>query len=75
MGCSSLWALFIMFEVRMKDYGSATNILFRAAHACPYSKNLYILGLKLLHSHLTEPQCEELIHIMLENNLRTRILT
>ncbi|KAJ9059574.1 hypothetical protein DSO57_1001113 [Entomophthora muscae] len=75
MGCSSLWALFIMFEVRMKDYGSATNILFRAAHACPYSKNLYILGLKLLHSHLTESQCEELIHIMLENNLRTRILT
>ncbi|KAI0225314.1 hypothetical protein L0F63_002426 [Massospora cicadina] len=73
-GCSALWALFITFEIRLREYAAATSLLFRAIHACPASKDLCTLGLVQLRSHLSEGQMEELIHLMMENNLRIRAL-
>ncbi|XP_027358649.1 protein NRDE2 homolog isoform X2 [Abrus precatorius] len=76
--CSSviLWRCYIVFEMEMAhDPSAARRVFFRAIHACPWSKRLWLDGFLKLNSVLTAKELSDLQEVMRDKelNLRTDI--
>lgn len=76
--CSSvlLWRCFIVFEMEIAhDPSAARRVFFRAIHACPWSKRLWLDGFLKLNSVLTARELSDLQEVMRDKelNLRTDI--
>ncbi|EPS61854.1 hypothetical protein M569_12939, partial [Genlisea aurea] len=72
-----LWRLYVGFETggARGDASAAKRVLFRAVHACPWSKKLWVEGLAELESVLTAKEMGDLHEVMRDKelNLRTDI--
>jgi hypothetical protein len=78
MLCSSvvLWRCYIGYELNIAhDPSAARRIFFRAIHACPWSKRLWLDGFLKLNSVLTGKELSDLQEVMRDKelNLRTDI--
>ncbi|XP_020231564.1 protein NRDE2 homolog isoform X1 [Cajanus cajan] len=76
--CSSvvLWRCYIEFEMEVAhDPSAARRVFFRAIHACPWSKRLWLDGFLKLNSVLTAKELSDLQEVMRDKelNLRTDI--
>ncbi|CAN1265751.1 Nuclear exosome regulator NRDE2 [Linum perenne] len=71
-----LWRMYISYEINIAcNLSSARRIFFRAIHACPWSKKLWLDGFRNLKSILTVKELSDLQDVMREKelNLRTDI--
>ncbi|XVF53734.1 hypothetical protein PTKIN_Ptkin05aG0122600 [Pterospermum kingtungense] len=71
-----LWRLYVSYEINVvRDPSAARRIFFRAIHACPWSKKLWLDGFLKLNSILTPKELSDLQEVMREKelNLRTDI--
>ncbi|XVE57225.1 hypothetical protein DITRI_Ditri04bG0074100 [Diplodiscus trichospermus] len=71
-----IWRLYIAYEINIVGNTSAgRRIFFRAIHACPWSKKLWLDGFIKLNSILTAKELSDLQDVMREKelNLRTDI--
>ncbi|KAK7314710.1 hypothetical protein VNO77_33237 [Canavalia gladiata] len=76
--CSSvvLWRCYIIFEMEIAhDPSAARRVFFRAIHACPWSKRLWLDGFLKLNSVLAAKELSDLQDVMRDKelNLRTDI--
>lgn len=71
-----LWRLYLSYEINVGcNISSAKRIYFRAIHACPWSKRLWLDGFQKLNSVLTLKELSDLQEVMRDKelNLRTDI--
>ncbi|KAK6925447.1 siRNA-mediated silencing protein NRDE-2 [Dillenia turbinata] len=71
-----LWRFYIAYEVNIVcNPSSAKRIYFRAIHACPWSKRLWLDGFRKLSPVLTAKELSDLQEVMRDKelNLRTDI--
>ncbi|KAL6962786.1 hypothetical protein U1Q18_037745 [Sarracenia purpurea var. burkii] len=71
-----LWRCYIEYEMNVAcNPSAARRIFFRAIHACPQSKKLWLDGFLKLHSVLTAKELSDLQEVMQDKelNLRTDI--
>ncbi|XP_061356034.1 uncharacterized protein LOC133300491 isoform X2 [Gastrolobium bilobum] len=76
--CSSvvLWRCYVVYELDIAhDPSAARRVFFRAVHACPWSKRLWLDGFLKLNSVLTAKELSDLQEVMRDKelNLRTDI--
>ncbi|KAI9313832.1 NRDE-2, necessary for RNA interference-domain-containing protein [Dichotomocladium elegans] len=67
-----IWRLYIDHEVRTKNLERAKALYYRAVRACPWSKELYLLGIQALSRSLTEKELHEIVSLMMEKEIRLR---
>ncbi|KAI8393343.1 NRDE-2, necessary for RNA interference-domain-containing protein [Radiomyces spectabilis] len=67
-----LWKLYIEHEVRKGDLEKARSLLYRSVRECPWSKELYLLGLRLLGPTMSEKEIHEMTSLMMEKEIRLR---
>ncbi|KAG0609755.1 hypothetical protein M758_7G011500 [Ceratodon purpureus] len=68
-----LWRTYLAYEYDInQNIESARRIYFRAIHACPWSKKLWLDGFTMLSSVLTAKQLAEFQEIMRDKELRIR---
>lgn len=71
-----LWRCYISYEMNVAcDPSAARKVYFRAIHACPWSKKLWLDGFLKLNSILTAKELSDLQEVMRDKelNLRTDI--
>lgn len=71
-----LWRCYLAYEVEVEcNPSAAKRIFFRAIHACPWSKRLWLDGFQKLSSTLSVKELSDLQEVMQEKelNLRTDI--
>ncbi|KAG6676062.1 hypothetical protein I3842_15G134600 [Carya illinoinensis] len=71
-----LWRCYIAYEINIAcNPSAARRIFFRAIHACPWSKRLWLDGFLKLNSILTAKELSDLQEVMRDKelNLRTDI--
>lgn len=71
-----LWRSYIAYEIKIAcNPSAAKQIFFRAIHACPGSKRLWLDGFRKLNSILTAKELSDLQEVMRDKelNLRTDI--
>ncbi|GMQ11676.1 hypothetical protein CsSME_00054208 [Camellia sinensis var. sinensis] len=76
--CNSvlLWRCYIAYEINVEcNPSAARRIFFRAIHACPWSKKLWLDGFLKLHGVLSAKELSDLQEVMQgkELNLRTDV--
>ncbi|RKP08540.1 NRDE-2, necessary for RNA interference-domain-containing protein [Thamnocephalis sphaerospora] len=69
----SIWSAYIAFELRQKRPSKAKKVLFRALSACPWHKELCMLAFSLPTNTLTAEECQEVVDLMMEREMRLRI--
>lgn len=71
-----LWRCYLSYEMNVAcDPSAARRVYFRAIHACPWSKKLWLDGFLKLNSRLTAKELSDLQEVMRDKelNLRTDI--
>ncbi|GAB2286590.1 hypothetical protein Dimus_020987 [Dionaea muscipula] len=71
-----LWRCYIAYEINVAgNFSAAKRIYFRAIHACPWSKKLWLDGFLKLNGILTAKELSDLQEVMQDKelNLRTDI--
>ncbi|KAI9303040.1 NRDE-2, necessary for RNA interference-domain-containing protein [Cunninghamella echinulata] len=69
-----LWKLYIQHEIRLENNEKAKSLLYRAVRECPWSKDLFMTGLKLLNDSFSTKELLDLTSLMMEKDIRTRIM-
>ncbi|KAI7885758.1 DUF1740-domain-containing protein [Lichtheimia hyalospora FSU 10163] len=67
-----VWKLYIEHEIRCKNMDRAKSLYYRAVRACPWSKELYLLGIRVLSRQLSEKELHEMVSLMMEKEIRMR---
>ncbi|KAI7849022.1 NRDE-2, necessary for RNA interference-domain-containing protein [Circinella umbellata] len=67
-----LWKLFIEHEIKCGEMTKAKSLFYRAIRACPWSKEICLLGIRLLSRCLSEKELHEIISLMMEKEIRLR---
>ncbi|KAI4326320.1 hypothetical protein MLD38_031646 [Melastoma candidum] len=68
-----LWRSYIAYEIDVaQNPSSAKRIFFRAIHACPWSKRLWLEGFLKLSSVLTAKELSDLQEVMRDKELNIR---
>ncbi|KAJ3695951.1 hypothetical protein LUZ60_001328 [Juncus effusus] len=68
-----LWRLYIDYEINIVcNPSSARRVFFRAIHACPWSKKLWLDGFRKLSSILTLKELSDLQEVMRDKELNIR---
>lgn len=71
---AGLWKLYIIFCVQTPQFRYlAKDVWFRALKACPWAKELYILGFENLHDLIKFDQLKETWRVMGEKELRVHV--
>lgn len=71
-GSALCWELYLRFEVALGKIDAATKVLYRGIASCPWSKSLYMNGLRILRAYLSEEECHELLEFMESKELSVR---
>ncbi|KAK8952254.1 hypothetical protein KSP39_PZI004633 [Platanthera zijinensis] len=68
-----LWRCYLAYEVEIaRNPSAARRIFFRAIHACPWSKRLWLDGFEKLSSVLTAKELSDLQEVMRDKEIRLR---
>ncbi|KAL9542170.1 hypothetical protein MBANPS3_008745 [Mucor bainieri] len=68
-----LWKCYIQFELMQDNTQKARSLFYRSIRECPWSKELYMLGIKSFGADMDEKEANELISLMMEKEIRLRI--
>lgn len=68
-----LWKCYIQFELMQDNTQRARGLFYRSIRECPWSKELYMLGIKSFGANMDEKEANELISLMMEKEIRLRI--
>lgn len=70
-----MWRCYISYEIHISNFPAARRVFFRAIHACPWSKMLWLDGFQKLHNIITAKELMDLQEVMRDKelNLRTDI--
>uniref|UniRef100_K3WGA6 Suppressor of forked domain-containing protein n=1 Tax=Globisporangium ultimum (strain ATCC 200006 / CBS 805.95 / DAOM BR144) TaxID=431595 RepID=K3WGA6_GLOUD len=71
-GNALCWRLCLRFEVALGKIDAARKIFYRGLAKCPWSKALYLDGIRVLRPYLSEEECKELIEFMAAKELHVR---
>ncbi|KAI8876533.1 DUF1740-domain-containing protein [Backusella circina FSU 941] len=66
-----LWKLYIEFEMKQKSYSKAQSLFYRSLRECPWSKELYLIGIQKFQ--LSKKEINELISLIMEKEIRLRV--
>jgi len=66
--------MYINWELSRRDHLNAKRIFFRAIHACPQAKTVWMDGLQFLYQSqsVTKRELIELVDVIQEKELRVR---
>eukprot|EP00250_Pteridium_aquilinum_P014193 c21834_g1_i2 orf=187-3744(-) len=68
-----LWRFYMAYELQVRgDMDAARRVYFRAIHACPWSKLLWLDGFKKMSTGLSAKELSDFQDIMREKELRLR---
>ncbi|XP_024528275.1 protein NRDE2 homolog [Selaginella moellendorffii] len=67
-----LWRLYVAYELAQNNNEGARRVFFRAIHACPWSKALWIDGFQKMSTVLSVKELSDLVDIMRDKELRIR---
>jgi len=67
-----VWRVYQAYELAGGRPDAAKRVFFRAVNACPWSKALWLDGLRALHGVLPPGEMGELLEVMTEKGLRLR---
>ncbi|KAI9489261.1 NRDE-2, necessary for RNA interference-domain-containing protein [Zychaea mexicana] len=67
-----LWKLYIEHEIQCGELVRAKSLFYRAIRACPWSKEICLLGIRLLSRQLSEKELHEIVSLMMEKEIRLR---
>ncbi|KAI8057134.1 NRDE-2, necessary for RNA interference-domain-containing protein [Syncephalis plumigaleata] len=70
----SLWTIYILFELQQNNLSRAKQIYLRAIRACPWHKGMYLLAYSILNQVFEEREQSEILELMMEKEIRLRIL-
>lgn len=71
-GNALCWRLYLRFEVQMGKVDTARRVFYRGVAKCPWSKALYLDGVRVLRPYLSEAECKELVDFMAAKELHMR---
>ncbi|KAI9260144.1 NRDE-2, necessary for RNA interference-domain-containing protein [Sporodiniella umbellata] len=67
-----IWKTYIEFEVMQNNKDQAKALFYRSLRDCPWSKELYLLGLEHFEKTMDEKELNELASLMIEKEIRLR---
>ncbi|KAI8647113.1 NRDE-2, necessary for RNA interference-domain-containing protein [Parasitella parasitica] len=67
-----LWKCYIQFELLQNNTQRARSLFYRSIRECPWSKELYMLGIKSFGTNMDEKEANELIRLLMEKEIRLR---
>ncbi|XP_068659851.1 uncharacterized protein [Aristolochia californica] len=67
-----LWRCYLAFEIHLGNLSAARRIFYRAVHACPWSKKLWLDGFLKLHTVLSAKELSDLQEVMRDKELHLR---
>ncbi|KAI9487708.1 MAG: NRDE-2, necessary for RNA interference-domain-containing protein [Benjaminiella poitrasii] len=67
-----LWKCYIQFELSQNNLERARSLFYRSVKECPWSKELYILGIKSFGKTMNEKELNDLVSLMMEKEIRLR---
>ncbi|CAI5468196.1 unnamed protein product [Closterium sp. Yama58-4] len=71
--CVLMWRLYIGYELHIsRNVDAARRVFFRAIHACPWSKALWLDAFTQLHGVIKGEELNELANMMRDKELRLR---
>ncbi|CAM6088353.1 unnamed protein product [Calypogeia fissa] len=71
--CVLLWRCYLAYEVQVAGNAEAARrVYFRAIHACPWSKTLWLDGFLMLGSILSAKELSDFVDVMRDKELRLR---
>ncbi|CAI5523271.1 unnamed protein product [Closterium sp. Naga37s-1] len=71
--CVLMWRLYIGYELHIsQNADAARRVFFRAIHACPWSKALWLDAFTQLHGIIKGEELNELANMMRDKELRLR---
>ncbi|CEP11433.1 hypothetical protein [Parasitella parasitica] len=68
-----LWKCYIQFELLQNNIQKARSLFYRSIRECPWSKELYMLGIKSFGDTMDEKEASELMSLMMEKEIRLRM--
>ncbi|DBA00016.1 TPA: hypothetical protein N0F65_002019 [Lagenidium giganteum] len=71
-GSALAWRLYLRFEVAMGKIEAARKVFYRAIAHCPWSKALYLDGIRVLRPYLSSDECQELMGFLAAKELHVR---
>lgn len=71
-GNALCWRLYVRFEERLGKVEAARRVFYRGLAKCPWSKALYLDGVRVLRPYLSEGECKELVDFMSAKELHLR---
>ncbi|XP_021861739.1 uncharacterized protein [Spinacia oleracea] len=67
-----LWRCYISYEICISNFPAARRVFFRAIHACPWSKMLWLDGFHKLHNIVPAKELLDLHEVMRDKELNIR---
>ena len=71
--CAGLWKTYIIFEKTRGDMKKARAIWWRAVQACPWVKELWMMGFREMRNEMNSEELKGLYEIMVEKDLRMHV--
>ncbi|KAL8770927.1 MAG: hypothetical protein Q9209_003578 [Squamulea sp. 1 TL-2023] len=70
---AGLWKWYFLYEYRNKDLKRAREVYYRAVRACPWAKEIYMLGFEYLSEEMPEGELRGIYDMMVERELRIHL--
>ncbi|KAG0944610.1 hypothetical protein G6F29_004478 [Rhizopus arrhizus] len=67
-----IWKNYIEFELMQKNIEKAKALFYRSLRDCPWSKELYLLGINSFKQTMDNKELNELASLMIEKEIRLR---
>ncbi|KAG2202419.1 hypothetical protein INT47_008890 [Mucor saturninus] len=67
-----LWKCYIQFETQQGNTERAYNLFYRSIRECPWSKELYLIGIQAFEKTMKQSEKNELVSLMMEKEIRLR---
>ncbi|KAJ3299178.1 hypothetical protein HK104_009782 [Borealophlyctis nickersoniae] len=69
---TSVWYLYIQFEIREGNLPKAKALFFRAIRECPWCKDIYMIPFRALRAAFDDDELTDILSLMEEKELRIR---
>ncbi|KAL8783432.1 MAG: hypothetical protein Q9213_004632 [Squamulea squamosa] len=70
---AGLWKWYFLYEYRNGDLKRAREVYYRAVRACPWAKEIYMLGFEYLSEEMPEGELRGVYDMMVERELRIHV--
>ena len=71
--CVGLWKSYVLFEIEEGDLKRARSVWWRGVQACPWAKELWMMGFQELRVGMRDEELKGLYEMMVEKELRMHV--